>query len=154
MKYVLALVAACCVLLTFLFVSAFKPHDSIDSNPGKSIERSDSEKRMSAYLAEERIKEIEVVKERIKGIQDRLDILRDNDPEKLSEQEISRQMKDFDLMRTLNVSFGFNTRLNKKQSLTIEPFLKYPLGGLGSENIRFGASGINVKLNFNTAKKP
>ena len=63
-------------------------------------------------------------------------------------------MKDFDLMRTLNVSFGFNTRLSKKQSLTIEPFLKYPLGGLGSENIRFGASGINVKLNFNTAKKP
>ncbi len=71
-----------------------------------------------------------------------------------NKQEISRQMKDFDLMRTLNVSFGFNTRLNKKQSLTIEPFLKYPLGGLGSENIRFGASGINVKLNFNTAKKP
>jgi len=92
MKYVLALVAACCVLLTFLFVSVFKPHDSIDSNPGKSIERSDSEKRMSAYLAEERVKEIEAVKERIKGIQDRLDILRDNDPEKLSEQEISRQI--------------------------------------------------------------
>lgn len=71
-----------------------------------------------------------------------------------NKQEISRQMKDFDLMRTLNVSFGFNTRLSKKQSLTIEPFLKYPLGGLGSESIRFGASGINVKLNFNTAKKP
>ncbi|MDP3470141.1 MAG: outer membrane beta-barrel protein [Daejeonella sp.] len=71
-----------------------------------------------------------------------------------NKQEISRQLKDFDLMRTLNVSFGFNTHLSKKQSLTIEPFLKYPLGGLGSENIRFGASGINVKLNFNTAKKP
>lgn len=71
-----------------------------------------------------------------------------------NKQEISRQLKDFDLMRTLNVSFGFNTRLSKKQSLTIEPFLKYPLGGLGSENIRFGASGINIKLNFNTAKKP
>jgi hypothetical protein len=71
-----------------------------------------------------------------------------------NKQEISRQMKDFDLMRTLNVSFGFNTRLSKNQGLTIEPFLKYPLGGLGSENIRFGASGINVKLNFNTAKKP
>ncbi|MDP2412856.1 outer membrane beta-barrel protein [Daejeonella sp.] len=71
-----------------------------------------------------------------------------------NKQEISRQMKDFDLMRTLNVSFGFNTRLSKKRSLTIEPFLKYPLGGLGSENIRFGASGINVKLNFNSAKKP
>ena len=69
-------------------------------------------------------------------------------------QEISRQLKDFDLMRTLNVSFGFNTRLSKKQSLTIEPFLKYPLGGLGSENIRFGASGINVKMNFNSTKKP
>ncbi len=71
-----------------------------------------------------------------------------------NKQEISRQMKEFDLMRTLNVSFGFNTRLSKKQSLTIEPFLKYPLGGLGSENIRFGSSGINVKLNFNSIKKP
>lgn len=71
-----------------------------------------------------------------------------------NKQEISRKMKDFDLMRTLNVSLGFNSRLGKNQSLTIEPFLKYPLGGLGSENIRFGASGINVKLNFNTAKKP
>lgn len=71
-----------------------------------------------------------------------------------NKQEISRQMKDFDLMRTLNVSFGFNTRLSKKQSLTIEPFLKYPLGGLGSENIRFGSSGINVKLNFSSTKKP
>ncbi len=71
-----------------------------------------------------------------------------------NKQEISRQMQDFDLMRTLNLSFGFNTRLSKKQSLTIEPFLKYPLGGLGSENIRFGSSGINVKLNFNTLKKP
>ena len=92
MKHVLALNVACCVLLTFLFVSACKPHDSADGNSGRSIERSDSEKKMSAYLAEERIKEIEAVKERIHGIQDRLDSLRANDPEKLSEQEISRQI--------------------------------------------------------------
>ena len=69
------------------------------------------------------------------------------------QQEIKRKLQDFDLMRTLNISFGFNTKLSKSQSLTIEPFVKYPLGGLGTENLKFGASGINVKLNFNTAKK-
>ena len=56
-------------------------------------------------------------------------------------------------MKTFNLSFGFNTKIGKNQSIGIEPFIKYPLGGLGSENLKFGASGINIKMNFNTAKK-
>lgn len=66
--------------------------------------------------------------------------------------ETKKQFQSFDLARTFNLSFGFSTRLSKTQHITIEPFLKYPLGGLGSENLRFGSSGINLKLNFNQLK--
>lgn len=69
------------------------------------------------------------------------------------EQVISKKFNHFDLMRTVNLSFGFNTKISKNQSIGIEPFIKYPLGGLGSENLKFGSSGINLKMNFNTAKK-
>lgn len=69
------------------------------------------------------------------------------------EQVISKKFNHFDLMRTVNLSFGFNTKISKNQSIGIEPFIKYPLGGLGSENLKFGSSGINIKMNFNTAKK-
>ncbi|MFA5244304.1 MAG: outer membrane beta-barrel protein [Pedobacter sp.] len=69
------------------------------------------------------------------------------------EKVISKKFNHFDLMKTFNLSFGFNTKIGKNQSIGIEPFIKYPLGGLGSENLKFGASGINIKMNFNTAKK-
>lgn len=68
-------------------------------------------------------------------------------------QQIKKQLQDFDLARTLNVSFGFSMRSSKTQKITIEPFLKYPLAGLGTENLKFGSSGINLKLNFNSLKK-
>lgn len=67
-------------------------------------------------------------------------------------QVINKSLEHFDLLRTLNFSFGFNTRIGKNQSLGIEPFVKYPLGNLGSENLRFGSTGINVKLNLNSLK--
>lgn len=67
-------------------------------------------------------------------------------------QVINKSLEHFDLLRTLNFSFGLNTRIGKNQSLGIEPFVKYPLGKLGSENLRFGSTGINVKLNLNSLK--
>jgi hypothetical protein len=67
-------------------------------------------------------------------------------------QQSKKQFKDFDLARTFNLSLGFSTNLSKTQNITIEPFLKYPLGGLGSENLKFGSSGINLKLNFKQSK--
>ncbi|MGB4775195.1 MAG: hypothetical protein WBP45_08485 [Daejeonella sp.] len=60
----------------------------------------------------------------------------------------NKSFNDFDFASTFNISFGLSSSLNKTQNLTFEPFLKYPLGGSGSQNIRFGAAGINVKLNF------
>jgi hypothetical protein len=59
----------------------------------------------------------------------------------------------FDLAKTLNVSFGVGYQLSKSNRLIFEPFLKYPLDGLGSQQIKFGAGGINLKLNFQSTKK-
>ena len=60
---------------------------------------------------------------------------------------------NFYFAKTLNISAGISTPLSKNQELIIEPFLKYPLGGLGEQQIKFGAAGLNLKLNFNRAKK-
>ena len=62
--------------------------------------------------------------------------------------EVNKQFQTFDLARTLNISFGYSSNVGKTQNITIEPFLKYPLGGLGSEDLKFGSAGVNLKLNF------
>jgi hypothetical protein len=70
------------------------------------------------------------------------------------EQNTTRtSFSGFDFAKTLNVSFGVGYPLGKSNRLIIEPFLKYPLDGLGSQQIKFGAGGINLKLNFNSPKK-
>ena len=68
------------------------------------------------------------------------------------DQKIKKQLNDFDLGRTLNLSLGLSTGFGKTQTISIEPFVKYPLGGLGSENLRFGSTGINLRLHFKPAK--
>jgi hypothetical protein len=55
--------------------------------------------------------------------------------------------------KTLNVSFGVGYPLGKSNRLIIEPFLKYPLDGLGAQQLRFGAGGLNLKINFKSSKK-
>jgi hypothetical protein len=67
--------------------------------------------------------------------------------------EEKRQLRTFDLARTLNISIGYSTNFGKSQNITIEPFLKYPLSGLGSEDLKFGATGVNLKMNFSQFKK-
>lgn len=69
------------------------------------------------------------------------------------DQKIKKQFNDFDLAQTLNFSAGISTGFGRKQSISIEPFLKYPLGGLGSQNLRFGSTGINLKLRFTPLQK-
>jgi hypothetical protein len=62
--------------------------------------------------------------------------------------------KNFDgfyFAKTLNLAFGVGYPLGKNR-MVIEPFLKYPLEGLGAQQIRFGAGGINLKFNFSTKK--
>jgi hypothetical protein len=60
---------------------------------------------------------------------------------------------DFYFADVLNLSLGVGYPLGKYNRLIVEPFLKYPLNGLGSQELRFGSGGISFKLNFLPRKK-
>ena len=62
-----------------------------------------------------------------------------------------KSFNNFNFAKTLNVSAGFAYPLGKNK-LQIEPFLKYPLGGLGSQQLFFGSAGINLKLGLQLLK--
>jgi hypothetical protein len=64
----------------------------------------------------------------------------------------NKGFNNFYLAKTLNVAFGIGLPFGKNR-LIVEPFLKYPLDGLGSQNISFGAGGLNLKFNFQSSKK-
>lgn len=70
-----------------------------------------------------------------------------------SDDVTRKNFSGFYIAKTLNVSFGVGYPIGKGNKLIIEPFLKYPLAGLGSQQIQFGAAGLNLKLNFTSPKK-
>jgi hypothetical protein len=74
--------------------------------------------------------------------------------ENTTENETStKSFNSFYFGKTLNVAFGVGVPVGKNNRLIFEPFLKYPLGGLGAQQINFGAGGLNLKFNFKGAKK-
>jgi hypothetical protein len=72
--------------------------------------------------------------------------------QQIQNQTSHNNFDGFYFAKTLNVALGVGYPLGKNQ-LILEPFLKYPLDGLGAQNIRFGAGGINLKFNFQPSKK-
>ncbi len=54
----------------------------------------------------------------------------------------------FKFAQTVNLSFGVKYPLTKKSSVSVEPFIKYPLSGMGYQNLRIGSGGISFKLNL------
>lgn len=54
----------------------------------------------------------------------------------------------FKFARTINFSFGFLYPLSKKSTISVEPFMKYPLSGLGYQDLKIGSGGLSFKLNF------
>jgi hypothetical protein len=68
------------------------------------------------------------------------------------EQTIHNSFNNFYFGKTLNFSFGVGYPVGGNR-LIVEPFVKYPLGGLGAQDIRFGAGGVNLKFSFKTQKK-
>jgi len=67
--------------------------------------------------------------------------------------ETSRNsFNSFYVGKMLNFAFGMGYPVGKNR-IVLEPFLKYPLQGLGSQDIKFGAGGVNLKFNFTTNKK-
>ncbi|MFN3555960.1 MAG: hypothetical protein ACK4VN_08365 [Bacteroidales bacterium] len=51
----------------------------------------------------------------------------------------------FDFARFLNLSAGYVIR-GKSHSLVIEPYMKYPLGGVTSLNFHIGMAGVSLKF--------
>ncbi|MEO3404584.1 outer membrane beta-barrel protein [Mucilaginibacter sp. CAU 1740] len=70
-----------------------------------------------------------------------------------TDETTRKSFNSFYFAKTLNLAFGIGYPLGKTNRLIIEPFVKYPLDGLGSQQIKFGAGGLNLKLNFTTHKK-
>jgi hypothetical protein len=68
------------------------------------------------------------------------------------EQTTHNSFNNFYFGKTLNFSFGVGYPVGGNR-LIVEPFVKYPLGGLGAQDIRFGAGGVNLKFSFKTHKK-
>ena len=55
----------------------------------------------------------------------------------------------FDFARMLNVSMGMKYVVAQNMQILIEPYLKYPLGTLTNEQLRFGSAGVNLRCSFN-----
>ncbi|HVW98615.1 MAG TPA: hypothetical protein VHA56_21790 [Mucilaginibacter sp.] len=68
------------------------------------------------------------------------------------DQTTGSNFNGFYFAKTLNVAFGIGYPFGRNR-LVIEPFLKYPLDGLGTQNLKFGAGGLNLKFNFLSSKK-
>jgi cytoskeletal protein RodZ len=68
------------------------------------------------------------------------------------QQTSHNSFNNFYFAKMLNLSFGVGYPIGGNK-LIVEPFVKYPLGGLGAQDIRFGAGGVNLKFSFKTQKK-
>jgi hypothetical protein len=66
---------------------------------------------------------------------------------------IHKNFGSFNVIKTLNLSFGMGTDLGKSNRLVIEPFVRYPFVGAGDQNIKFTSSGVNLKFVFEGKKK-
>lgn len=53
-----------------------------------------------------------------------------------------------DVAGRVNLIFGYEQKLSPKLNLHIEPFIKIPLTGLASENMRFTTGGVTFKVSF------
>ena len=61
-----------------------------------------------------------------------------------SERENEKAFSRFDLARLMNVAVGYSVR-NKRNPLSFELYMKYPLGNLTTREISFGMGGISMR---------
>lgn len=64
------------------------------------------------------------------------------------DKENESAFSNFQFARTVDFSFGILYPVSSNNSISIEPFLKYPIAGFGSQNLEIGSGGISFKLNF------
>ncbi len=65
-----------------------------------------------------------------------------------TEENPNGNSTSFAFARALNLSLGITYPAGKKANLTLEPFIKYPVGGIGAQDLKIGSGGLNLKLNF------
>ncbi len=71
--------------------------------------------------------------------------------QKVQDEITRKNFNSFYFAKTVNFGFGFGYPVGKSR-LVFEPFIKYPLDGMGSQAIHFGSGGLNLKFNFPTSK--
>lgn len=68
---------------------------------------------------------------------------------KSNPQSLSR----FDFAKMLNISMGMKYMVAKSMQLQIEPYIKYPLGSLTNEQLKFGSAGVNLRCSFTGVRR-
>jgi len=63
-------------------------------------------------------------------------------------KESVSSFQSFDLAGRLNLIIGLEQRLTPRLHLHVEPYVKIPLSGLASQNLKFTTSGITCKVSF------
>ena len=59
----------------------------------------------------------------------------------------------FDFARMLNISMGMKYMVAQNMQILIEPYLKYPLGTLTNEQLRFGSAGVKLRCSFTGVRR-
>jgi len=67
---------------------------------------------------------------------------------KNTSQRTEQPLNSINLAGRVNIIFGFEQHLSSKLFIHIEPFLKIPVTGQASENLRFTTSGVACKISF------
>jgi len=67
-------------------------------------------------------------------------------------QSTRNSFSGFYFAKMLNLAIGTGYRIGNNR-LIVEPFLKYPLEGLGTQQIRFGSGGVNLKFSIPSQRK-
>jgi hypothetical protein len=65
-----------------------------------------------------------------------------------TEQTKEAPFNSFDFAGRINIIFGFEQHLSSKVYLHLEPYVKIPVSGLATHNLKFTTSGITCKISF------
>lgn len=76
----------------------------------------------------------------------------DNNTQPTQDATTKKSFDNFYFAKMLNLSFGVGYPMGNGSKLFIEPFVKYPIAGMGDQHILFGSGGVNLKFNFDTPR--
>lgn len=65
------------------------------------------------------------------------------------EEHTESPISSFQFARSLNFSVGFAFPMKKVTTLSVEPFIKYPLKQFGQQNLALGSGGVSLKIELN-----